>query len=450
MPVNPADSPIFGALYGTEEMRDAFSDSALMRRMLEVEAALARVEAELGIIPADAAAAIVRAAKPEHLDAAALRENARLVGYPVLGVARALGRAAGTEAEKYVHWGATTQDIADTALVLQIRDGFQLVERDLRRLVAALAQQAATHRDTVMPGRTFLQQALPITFGYKCAVWLAPLLDHLDRLQELRPRVLKVQFAGAVGTLASLGKNGRAVTLGLARALDLAAPEAPWHVARDSVAETAALLSLICGSLAKIAGDIILLSQTEVGEVAEPAEAGRGGSSTLPQKRNPIASTYIVAASRGVQALLPIMFGALAQDHERATGAWQSEQLALPQMFVLAAGALTQGVALAQGLTVDRERMRGNLDATGGLVMSEAVMMALAEKIGRAEAHRIVQDAARNALATKRPLAAALKEDAVVRRHLDDAALTRLLDPAHYVGEAKDVVDRVLARAAKY
>jgi len=450
MPVNPADSPIFGALYGTEEMRDAFSDSALMRRMLEVEAALARVEAELGIIPADAAAAIARAAKPEHLDPAALRESARLVGYPVLGVARALGRAAGTEAEKYVHWGATTQDIADTALVLQIRDGFQLVERDLRRLVAALAQQAATHRDTVMPGRTFLQQALPITFGYKCAVWLAPLLDHLDRLQELRPRVLKVQFAGAVGTLASLGKNGRAVTLGLARALDLAAPEAPWHVARDSVAETAALLGLICGSLAKIAGDIILLSQTEVGEVAEPAEAGRGGSSTLPQKRNPIASTYIVAASRGVQALLPIMFGALAQDHERATGAWQSEQLGLPQMFVLTAGALAQGVALAQGLTVDRERMRRNLDATGGLVMSEAVMMALAEKIGRAEAHRMVQDAARNALATKRPLAAALKEDAVVRRHFDDTALTRLLDPAHYVGEAKDVVDRVLARAAKY
>ena len=450
MPVNPADSPIFGALYGTEEMRDAFSDSALMRRMLEVEAALARVEAELGIIPADAAAAIARAAKPEHLDPAALRESARLVGYPVLGVARALGRAAGTEAEKYVHWGATTQDIADTALVLQIRDGVKLVERDLRRLVAALAQQAATHRDTVMPGRTFLQQALPITFGYKCAVWLAPLLDHLDRLQELRPRVLKVQFAGAVGTLASLGKNGRAVTLGLARALDLAAPEAPWHVARDSVAETAALLGLICGSLAKIAGDIILLSQTEVGEVAEPAEAGRGGSSTLPQKRNPIASTYIVAASRGVQALLPIMFGALAQDHERATGAWQSEQLGLPQMFVLTAGALTQGVALAQGLTVDRERMRRNLDATGGLVMSEAVMMALAEKIGRAEAHRMVQDAARNALATKRPLAEALKEDAVVRRHLDDAALTRLLDPAQYVGEAKDVVDRVLVRAAKY
>jgi 3-carboxy-cis,cis-muconate cycloisomerase len=450
MPVNPADSPIFGALYGTDEMREIFSDSALLRRMLEVEATLARVEAELGVIPADAAAAIVRAARPECLDPAALRESARLVGYPVLGVAKALGRAAGTEAEKFVHWGATTQDIADTALVLQIRDGLDLVERDVRRLAGALTQQAQAHRDAVMPGRTFLQQALPITFGYKCAVWLAPFLDHLDRLRELRPRVLKVEFAGAVGTLASLGKNGRAVRLGLARALDLAASEAPWHVARDGVVETAALLGLVCGSLAKIAGDVILLTQTEVGEVAEPTEGGRGGSSTLPQKRNPIASTYIVAATRGVQALLPLMFGALAQDHERATGAWQSEQLALPQIFVLTAGALAQGVALVRGLTVDHRRMRANLDVSGGLVMSEAVMMALAEKIGRDKAHHIVQKAARVALDTKRPFADALREDAVVRRHLDDAATTRLLDPAHYVGEAKDVVDRVLARAAKY
>ena len=301
-----------------------------------------------------------------------------------------------------------------------------------------------------MPGRTFLQQALPITFGYKCAIWLAPFLDHLDRLHELRPRVLKVQFAGAVGTLASLGEKGRAVTLGLARAFDLVAPEVPWHVARDGLVETAAWLGLVSGSLAKFAGDMILLSQTEVGEVAEPAEPGRGGSSTLPQKRNPIGSTYIVAATRGVAALLPAMFGALAQDHERATGAWQSEQLALPQIFVLTAGALAQGVALAQGLTIDAARMRQNLDMTGGLVLSEAVMMALAEKIGRAEAHRVVQEAARTALDENRAFATVLGENRVVQDHLDSAALARILDPAHYIGEAVDVTDRVLARAAKY
>jgi len=450
MPINPADSPIFGALYGTDEMREAFSDQALMRRMLEVEAALARVQADLGIIPLEAAEAIARAAKPDVLDPSALRESARMIGYPVQGVAKALAQAAGEEAARYVHWGATTQDIADTALVLQTRQGLYLIEHDLRALVRALARQAHEHRDTVMAGRTFLQQALPITFGYKCAVWLASFLDHLDRLKELRPRALKVQFAGAVGTLASLGERGRAVTLGLARALELAAPEAPWHVARDGVVETASFLGIVSGCLAKIAGDVILLSQTEVGEVSEPAEGGRGGSSTLPQKRNPLGSTYVVSAARGVQALLPLMFGALVQEHERATGAWQSEQLALPQIFVLTAGALSQAVALVEGLNVDAQRMRANLDATGGLILSEAVSMALAEKIGRQDAHHRVQQAAHKALRENRSFATVLGEDPIVQRHLDHAALARLLDPAHYIGEAKDVVDRVLVRAAKY
>jgi len=447
MPVNPADSQIFGVLYGTDEMRALFSDEALMRCMLEVEAALARVQGGLGIIPVEAAAAIARAAKPEMLDAAALRQSAAMIGYPVQGVAKALTQAAGAEAGRYVHWGATTQDIADTALVLQMRDGLALIERDLRTLVSALVRQARAHRATVMAGRTFLQQALPITFGYKCAVWLAPFLDHLARLEELRPRALKVQFGGAVGTLASLGERGRAVTEGLGQALGLHVPEAPWHVARDGIVEVAALLGLVAGSLAKIAGDVILMSQTEIGEVAEPAEGGRGGSSTLPQKRNPLVSTYIVAAVRGVQALLPVLFGALAQEHERAVGAWQSEQLALPQIFVLTAGALAQGVTIAQGLFVDAGRMRTNLDATGGLILSEAVSMALAEKVGRREAHRAVQQAAHRAIEQKRSFAAVLAEDPAVGQHLDGAALAQLLDPASYLGEATAVVDRVLTRA---
>ena len=450
MPVNPADSEIFAALYGTDEMRELFSDRALVERMLEVEAALARVQGALGVIPADAAAAIVRAARPEILETEALRESARLIGYPVQGVAKLLAGAAGEDAGRYVHWGATTQDIADTALVLQMRDGLMSIERDLWRLARALAGQARAHRDTVMAGRSFLQQALPITFGCKCAVWLAPFLDHLDRLRELRPRALKLQFAGAVGTLASLGERGRAVVVALAEALELAVPEVPWHVARDGIAETAALLGLIAGSLGKLAGDISPLSQTEIGEVSEPAEAGRGGSSTLPQKRNPIGSTYVVAAGRGVHALLPLLFTALAPEQERAAGAWQSEQLALPQIFVLTAGALAAAAALAEGLVVDQARMRANLAATGGLIVAEAVSMALAEKVGRAAAHRLVQQAAHQALAEQRPFAALLGESAAVRQHLDAPALARLLDPARYVGEATAIVDRVLMRADGY
>jgi len=450
MTVNPADSEIFGVLYGTDEMRRVFSDRSFVQRMLEVEAALARTQADLGLIPAVAADAIGRAATVDRIDFQELAASARLVGYPVAGLAKALGRAAGGEAARYVHWGATTQDIADTALVLQIGEGLTLIERDVRALVAALARQAKVHRDAVMPGRTFLQQALPITFGYKCAVWLAPLVTHLERLSELRPRALKVQFGGAVGTLASLGTKGRAVAEGLARALDLAVPDAPWHVARDSVVEVAAFLGLVCGSLAKLAGDVILLMQTEVGEVSEPQEPGRGGSSTLPQKRNPIASAYIVAAARGVQGLIPQMFSAMAQDHERATGAWQSEQLALPQMFVLTAGALAHAVGVAEGLTVDAVRMRTNLDLTDGLIMAESAMMALAEKIGRDAAHRSVQAASAIALSEHRPLSEILQRDPAVRDAIDVATIARLSDPGTYVGEASDVIDRVLARAERW
>lgn len=450
MTVNPADSEIFGTLYGTDEMRRVFSDRSFVQRMLDVEAALARTQAQLGIIPADAADAIGRAASVDRIDFGELAASARLVGYPVAGLAKALGRVAGGDAARHVHWGATTQDIADTALVLQIREGLALIERDLVAVVAALARQAKAHRDAVMPGRTFLQQALPITFGYKCAVWLAPLLTHLERLQELRPRVLKVQFGGAVGTLASLGAQGRAVTIGMAQALDLGAPDAPWHVARDSMVEVASFLGLVSGSLAKLAGDVILLMQTEVGEVSEPHEPGRGGSSTLPQKRNPIASAYIVATARGVHGLIPQMFAAMAHDHERATGAWQSEQLALPQMFVLTAGALAHAVGVTEGLAVDTVRMHENLDLTDGLIMAESAMMALAEKIGREAAHRAVQTASAIALRDRRPLGEILQQDPAVRGAIDRPTLARLSDPAAYIGEAADVVDRVLARAERW
>jgi len=446
MPINPADSAIYGTLYGSDAMRAVFDDHAGLHRMLDVEAALARVEARLGLIPADAAAAITNAAARVTLDDAALAASVRTVGYPLVGLVAALSREAG-DAGRWTHWGATTQDILDTALALQLREALDLLRAEIAAIMAGLANLADRHRRTVMPGRTHLQHALPITFGLKCAVWLMPLVAHLQRLDELRPRVERVQFGGAAGTLASLGADGIAVMEGLAAELGLRAPPAPWHVTRDGVAEAVSFCGLLCGSLAKIATDVVLLAQTEVGEAAEPHAEGRGGSSTMPQKRNPIASEYIIAAGRAVQALVPLMQSAMAGDHERATGPWQTEALALPQAFVLTHGAAVAARALAEGLVVDAARMRRNLDSTNGLIVAEAVMMGLAPHLGRGEAHHVVRHASDVALAEGIPLAAALlREDAVTAR-LDAAAIAQLTDPTNYLGSAETFIDRVLAAA---
>ena len=443
--VNPADSAVFGTLYGSDGMRAVFDEAAYFRRMLEVERALARVQGRLGLIPADAAAAI--AAARVTLDPARLANSVRSVGYPVVALVQALSEAAGPQAGRWTHWGATTQDILDTAAVLQLRDGLALIRADLCATVAALAGLAERHRDTVMAGRTHLQHALPVTFGLKCANWLLPLATHVARLDQLRPRVETVQFGGAAGTLASLGADGLAVMQALAAELGLTAPPLPWHTARDGIAEAVGFLGLLCGSLSKIATDVILLAQTEVAEVSEPHAEGRGGSSTMPQKRNPIASEYILSASRGVQALVPLMQNAMAQDHERATGPWQAEALALPQAFVLAHGALSHARWLSEGLVVDPARMTRNLAATGGLIMSEAVMMGLAPHLGRAEAHHAVRHACDAALRDGIPLADALAREPAVAARLDAAAIARLTDPAMYLGSTQAFIDRALAAA---
>ena len=444
MPVNPADSPILGTLYGSDAMRAVFDETTYFQRMLDVEAALARVQGRMGIIPADAADLIQAAAKIENLRTDDLAASARNVGYPVVGLVAGLSKAAG-EAGGWTHWGATTQDIMDTATVLQVRDGLDLVEGELKAILEALATQADRHRSTVMAGRTHLQQALPVTFGLKCAVWAMPFLLHLDRLKQIRSRVQQVEFAGAAGTLASLGDQGISVMEALAKELGLNAPLAPWHVCRDALAETVSFLGLITGTLAKIATDIILLAQTEVAEVAEPYVAGRGQSSTMPQKRNPIASEYILAAARMVQALVPVMQGAMAQDHERATGPWQAEALALPQAFVLTHGALQHTRAIAEGMVVDAARMRANLELTHGLIVSEAVMMGLARVTGRGDAHHVVKHACDVALTEEISLADALARDPTVSARLDRAAIENLINPANYLGSAQGFIDRVIA-----
>jgi 3-carboxy-cis,cis-muconate cycloisomerase len=395
-----------------------------------------------------AADTITRAARVENLRLDFVADSTRRVGYPVVAIVKELGRLAGEEAARFIHLGATTQDILDTAIVLQLRDVFAILRRDLTALARSLARLAVRYRDTPMAGRTHLQHAVPITFGFKCATWASPLVTHLERLDQAARRILVVQIGGAAGTLAALGANGPAVVEALAHELALGVPTMPWHAQRDGFAEMSTILGLICGSLSKFAFDVTLMMQTEVAEISEPHEEGRGGSSTMPQKRNPIASEYILAATRTVHALIPVMLAAMTSDHERSTGPWQSESLALPQCVALTAGALAHARSIADGMTVDVDRMRRNLDLTAGLIMAEAVTTALLPALGRAAADAAVARACNRAIEQRVSLAAILRNDPELRPLLSDAEIERLTDPAAYLGSAGAFVDRVVARIA--
>jgi 3-carboxy-cis,cis-muconate cycloisomerase len=448
MSVSPIDSSVYGDLFTTPAMRAAFADEARLQRMLDVEAALARAEARLGLIPAAAAEEISAKADVSRFDLAEIGKGTALVGYPIVPLTRALSRACDGDAGRYVHWGATTQDIIDTGLVLQLRDGLELIREDLDGTRAALVGLARRYRDTPMAGRTHAQHALPITFGFKCALWLDPLQRHSARLARLNREVAVVQFGGAVGTLAALGADGIRVMEALAAELGLGTPTIAWHVGRDRLAEVASFLGLLTGSLGKIATDIALLMQAEIGEVAEPYQEGRGGSSTMPQKRNPIGCEFVLACARNVRQLVPVMLDAMVHDHERATGPWHAEWIALPQAFALTAGVLHHARTMLEGLMVDPARMRRNLDATRGMISAEAVMMALAPEVGREEAHRLVAAACQRALANDHHLLDEVQADPAITAHLRPERLAALLDPAGYTGLAGEFVDRVLAREA--
>jgi len=445
------DSAIFADMFGTPAMRAIFGDEAFLARCVDVEGALARAQGRLGIIPTEAGEAITRAASTfasgeRALDLARLKKETETVGYPILPLVRQLAKEAG-DFGRYIHWGATTQDIMDTAVVLQIRAGLALLEEDLTAIRGHLAELARRYRDTPMAGRTHLQHALPVTFGYKAAVWLSALDRHADRLKELRPRVLVVQFGGAAGTLASLGAGGESLQTRaeLARELALGDPPITWHVTRDSIAETVQVLALLLGSLGKIAIDVMLMSATEFGEAAEPFVAGRGSSSTMPQKRNPISCELILAAAKVLRQQAGLVLDALVTDFERATGPWHVEWVAVPDAFGYAAGALNQARFMLGGLIVDSGRMAQNLGMTHGLIVAEAVMMGLAPYTGRNEAHDLVYDACRDAIETDRPLLDVLLETSSVVGPLGPERLRELTDPANYLGAAPAMVDRMLA-----
>src|ERR1700691_858275 len=390
MTTSAIDSLVFRNMFGDREVRQIWSDEYRTQCYLDWEAALARAQAGLGLIPQDAATEINRVCKVENIDFARLEEESLNIGYPVLGVVHQIAHLCRGDAGNWCHWGATTQDVTDSATVLQLRASFYIIADKLDEAIAATANLAHDYRDLPMAGRSNLQQAVPITCGFKMARLLATFLRHRDRLKEIRPRIEVFEFGGACGTLASLGEKGLAVQEALAHELGLAQPEIAWHTERDRLAEAGCFLGLLTGTLAKFATDLKLMMQTEVGEASEPYVANRGSSSTMPQKRNPISCCYIHACAASVRQGVAALLDAMVEDHERATGPWEIEWITLPDVFTLAGGARSQACVVLEGLEIHADRMRANLDMTRGLIVSEAVMMGLAPKLGRDKAHDVL------------------------------------------------------------
>jgi 3-carboxy-cis,cis-muconate cycloisomerase len=449
MPSTYLDSAVFRDIFTTPAMRAVWSDESRVQKYLDFEKALAVAQARLKIIPQDACDEIVKHCDVKNYDMAKLKEATERIDYPVLPVVQQLVKLCKDKLGEWSHWGATTQDITDTATILQIQESLAIIGSEINAISDALAALAKKYRDTPMAGRSNLQQAVPITFGYKIATMLAGFERHKQRLAELKPRVLVGEFGGAAGTLSSLGKDGLLCQTELMKELKLGQPAISWHTVRDTIAEVGCFLGLVTGSCGKIAFDVKLLMQTEVEEVQEPFHQGRGSSSTMPQKRNPISSVYITAQVAMVKQLAGALLEAMIEDHERATGPWEIEWLALPEIFMLAAGALAQTRFLVEGLQVNEQKMRDNIFITKGLIMSEAVMMGLGDKMGRNYAHDVVYDICREVVKTGRPLIDLLEENAEIRKHADRKELEKMVNPANYLGVAGEMVDRVLAMRKK-
>jgi 3-carboxy-cis,cis-muconate cycloisomerase len=439
---------LFDAYFTARDMREVFCDQGRVQAMLDFEAALARAEARVGLIPQSAVASIEAACQAGHYDFAALGEAIATAGNSAIPLVKALGKqiaASDAEAERYVHLGATSQDVMDTGLVLQLRQALALIESDLAQLGDILATQAKRYVATPLAGRTWLQHATPVTLGMKIAGWLGAVTRSRQRFQELKPRLLVLQFGGASGTLAALGAQAMPIAEALAGELQLTLPDQPWHTQRDRLVEFGSVLGLIAGSLGKLGRDISLLMQTEAGEVFEPSAPGKGGSSTMPHKRNPVGAAVLIGAATRVPGLLSTLFSAMPQEHERSLGLWHAEWETLPEICCLVSGSLKQALLVAQGLEVDADRMARNLDLTQGLVLAEAVSIVLAQRVGRDTAHHLLERCCKRAVAEQRHLRAVLGDEPQVTAELSAAELDHLLDPAHYLGQAQTWVERAVA-----
>jgi 3-carboxy-cis,cis-muconate cycloisomerase len=428
-------------------MRAVCDDRSTLQNMLDFEAALARAEAAAGVIPSSVVGPIEAACRADTFDMAALAEAAIRSGNLAIPLVKALTVNVGkadSEAARYVHWGATSQDVIDSATMLGLRAAIDALDADLNRAIKGFATLARAHRNTAMVARTWLQHALPMPFGLKAAEYASSLARARCRLRRLRREGLALQFGGAAGTLAALGDNGLAVAERLAQELNLPLPEAPWHTHRDRIAEAASHFAILAGTCGKIARDVSLMMQTDVGEAFEPAGEGRGGSSTMPHKRNPVAAASALGCATMAPQLAATIFAAQVQDHERSAGPWHAEWPTLPQLMLVTSGALAAIVDIAEGLDVDAARMRSNLDATHGLIMAEAVTFALADKIGKSDAHHLIEAASKRAVAEKKHLREILAADSQVTAHLTAEKITALFEPMAYQGASQALIDRLL------
>ena len=434
-------------------MRAICDDATTLQHMLDFEAALARAEAVVGVIPTEAVKAIETACQADRFDRGALADAATRSGNLAIPLVKALTAQvakADPDAARYVHWGATSQDVIDSATMLGLRAAIDALLADCDRAIAGFAKLAEQHRNTAVVARTWLQHALPMPFGLKLAEYASALHRSRQRLARLRDEGLALQFGGAAGTLAALGDKGLAVAEQLAKELDLLLPDAPWHTHRDRIADVASVLAILSGTCGKIARDVSLMMQTDVGEAFEPSGEGRGGSSPMPHKRNPVASASALGAATMAPNLAATIFAAQVQDHERSAGPWHAEWPTLPSLLLVTSGALAAIVDIAEGLEVDAERMRSNLDTTHGLIMAEAVTFALADKLGKSDAHHLVEAASKKAAAEKTHLRDVLAADPKVTAHLSTDAIAKLFEPMDYQGASQALIDRLLNSLKRY
>lgn len=446
-------SQLYASLFYQDDVTEIFSDQSLISYMIQAEVALAKAQAQVGGIPqsaADSIEAIAQKVALEQIDFDALATATGLAGniaIPFVKQLTSIVKQHDEDAARYVHWGATSQDILDTACILQCRDALQWVECSVQQNYQTALAQAQVYRDQVMIGRTWLQQALPITLGHKFARWASAFKRDLDRIQAMKARVLAVQLGGAVGSLASLLDQGSAVVEAFAQQLQLSAPSCTWHGERDRIVEIASVLGMIVGNTGKMARDWSLMMQTEIAEVFEPTAKGRGGSSTMPHKRNPVAAASVLAAANRVPVLMASLYQSMVQEHERSLGAWHAEWLALPEIFQLCAGALSRTLDVLQGMEVNTENMQRNLECTQGLIMAEAVMMALAPKLGRLNAHHVVEAACKTAVAEQKHLKEVIAELDDIKNNFSTAEISAIFKPESYLGNIQAQIDAVLQEA---
>ena len=446
MPSHASESLLYGASFSTSEFLDIFNDHARVQAWFDVEVALAKAQGQLGVIPEEAAQEISQKAVVENVDVSEIGQGISATAHPIVPAIRALEEICDNGAGEYIHYGATTQDVMDTGLVLQIKKSWPIILRDLTGIQDALIKLAKKHRSTPMVGRTHGQQALPLTFGYKCAVWVDEIGRQISRFREAEARVLSGNITGAVGTMAAFGPKGREIQKIALDHLNLTVPNICWHSSRDRICELANLMTQISGSLGKIAREIYALQQVEFGELAEPHHHGKVGSSTMPHKRNPAVVELAIGLSRLIRAQQVAITDAAFQEHERYSALLRIELAAVPEMMIYSGALLSKMRTVLEKLEVYPKRMRNNLDMLGGLLLSEKVMLALGEKIGKQTAHEVVYEIAMDSFEKEIPFKDALNGDERVSNNLSSHEIGSLLDPVAYIGESEKIVDDVLSR----